>query len=77
VARSGLVTAPPALFWASWPTLLTSSSRRASRDKILMPEKSQVNLSLGRFLKYQNTQNLVFLSCKVITKITGIDEQSP
>jgi hypothetical protein len=56
---------------------LTSSSPDGSRDKILMPKKSQVNLSLGRFLKCENTQNRVFLFYRVITKIRGIDEKSP
>jgi hypothetical protein len=28
-------------------------------------------------LKLKNTQNRVFLSCRVITKIRGIDEKSP
>jgi hypothetical protein len=55
VARSGLVTVPPVLFWASWPTSLTSSSLGASHDKILTPKKSQVNLSSERSLKRQNT----------------------
>jgi hypothetical protein len=36
-----------------------------------MCEKSQVNLSLGRFLKCKNAQNMVFLFCRVITKIRG------
>jgi hypothetical protein len=44
-----------------------------SRDKILTPKKSQVNLSSGRFLKHKNTQKRVFLFCRVITKIRGID----
>jgi hypothetical protein len=42
-----------------------------------MPEKLQVNLSSGRFLKRKNTQNRVFLFCRVITKIRGIDGKSP
>jgi hypothetical protein len=56
---------------------LTSSSPGASRAKILKPEKSQVNLSAGRSLKYKNTQNRVFLFCGVITKIRGIDGKFP
>jgi hypothetical protein len=63
--------------WSSWPTSLTSCSLKGSHDKILMPEKSQINLSLGRFLKRQNTQNNVFLFCRVITKIRGTDGKSP
>jgi hypothetical protein len=39
----------------SWPTLLTSCLLDGSRDKIFTPEKSQVNLSSGRFLKRKNT----------------------
>jgi hypothetical protein len=31
---------PPVLVWASWPSLLTSWSLDASRNKILMPKKS-------------------------------------
>jgi hypothetical protein len=42
-----------------------------------MPEKSQVNLSSGRFLKCKNTQNRVFPFCRAITKIRGIDGKSP
>jgi hypothetical protein len=49
---------PPGLFWPLWPPSLTSRALKGSRDKIL---KSHVNLSLGRFLKPQNTQNGVFL----------------
>jgi hypothetical protein len=56
---------------------LTSSSPGASHDKILMLQKSQVNLSLGRFLKFKNTQNRVSPFHRVITKIRGIDEKSP
>jgi hypothetical protein len=57
--------------------LLTPSSPDASCNKILTPEKSQVNMSSGRSLKRQNTQNRVFLSYRVITKIRGIDGKSP
>jgi hypothetical protein len=42
-----------------------------------MLQKSWVNLSSGRFLELKNTQNMVFLSRKVITKIRGIDGKSP
>jgi phage/plasmid primase-like uncharacterized protein len=77
VAWSGLVTAPPGLFWVSWPTSLTSSSPDASRDKILTLKKSQINLSSGRFLKGQNMQNNIFLSYRAITKISGVDGKSP
>jgi hypothetical protein len=68
VARPGLGPMPPGLVWPSWPTLLTSCTREGSCDKILTPEKSQVNLSLGRFLKYKNTQNRVFMFYRVIPK---------
>jgi hypothetical protein len=56
---------------------LTSSPQGASHDKILTLQKSQVNLSLERFLKLKNTQNRVFLFYRVITKIRGIDGKSP
>jgi hypothetical protein len=56
---------------------LTSSPPGASRGKILMPEKSQVNLSPGRSLKRKNMQNRVLLFCRVITKIRGINGKSP
>jgi hypothetical protein len=63
VARPGQWTMPPGLVWPLGLILLTSSPPLgASRGKILMPEKSQVNLSLGRSLKRQNTQNGVFCS---------------
>jgi hypothetical protein len=42
-----------------------------------MSEKFQVNLSSGRSLKRQNTQNTIFLLCRVITKIRGVDGKSP
>jgi hypothetical protein len=77
VARPGLGHAPPCLFWSLWPPSLTSRAPEGSRDKVLTPKKSQVNLSSGRFLKCQNTQNRVFLFCRVITKIRGIDGKSP
>jgi hypothetical protein len=56
---------------------MTSSPPGASHDKIIMPKKSQVNLSPGRSVKRKNTQNRVFLFCRVITKIRGIDGKSP
>jgi hypothetical protein len=40
-------------------------------------EKSQVLLSLRRSLKVKNTQNRVFLFCRVITQIKGIIGKSP
>ena len=40
--------------------------------KIFILEKSPVNLSPYRSLKLKNTQNMVFLSCRVITKIMVI-----
>jgi hypothetical protein len=66
----------PVLVWLLGLVSLTSSPPGASYGKILMPEKSQVNLSPGRSLKRKNTQNKVFLFCRVITKIKGIDEKS-
>jgi hypothetical protein len=62
-----------------WPLGLVSltSSPDASRNKILTPEKSQVNLSSEWFLKYKNKQNRIFLFCGVITKIRGINGKSP
>jgi hypothetical protein len=56
---------------------LTSSSPGTSHDKILTLQKSQVNLSLGKSVKLKNMQNRVFLSCRVITKIRGIDGKFP
>jgi hypothetical protein len=57
VARLRQGPVPPSIVWASWPPSLTSCALDSSRDKTLTPEESQVNLSLGRFLKCQNTQN--------------------
>jgi hypothetical protein len=76
VARPSQGLAPPGLVWHLGPISLTSSSLGASQGKILMPKKSQVNLSTGRFLKHKNTQNGVFLFCRVITKIRGSMENS-
>jgi hypothetical protein len=56
---------------------LTSSSLGGSHDKILMLQKSEVNLSPRRSQKIKNKQNRVFVSCIVITKIRGIDGKSP
>jgi hypothetical protein len=56
---------------------LTSFPPDASHGKILKVQKSWVNLSPGRSLKHKNTQNGVFLSCRVITKIRGIDGKYP
>jgi hypothetical protein len=56
---------------------LTSCAPEGSHDKILTPKKSQVNLSSGRFLKCQNTQNRDFMFYRAITKIKGIDGKSP
>jgi hypothetical protein len=56
---------------------LTFCAPKGFLDKILTLKKSQVNLSLGRFLKRKNTENRVFLFCRVITKIRGIDGKSP
>jgi hypothetical protein len=51
------------LIWPLGLVLLTSSSPGASRGKKLMPEKSQVNLSSGRFLKHKNTKT--WFSCSI------------
>jgi hypothetical protein len=77
VARPGQGLMPPMLVWPMGPILLTSSSRDGSHDKILTLKKSHLNLSSGRFLKCKNTQNRIFLFCRVITKIRGIDGKSP
>jgi hypothetical protein len=61
VACLGQGPMPPCLVWPLGPISLTSSYLGTSRGKILTPKKSQVNLSLGRFLKGKNTQNRVFL----------------
>jgi hypothetical protein len=66
----------PVLVWPLGLASLTYSPRGASHDRILTLQKSQVNLSSGRFLKLKNTQNRVFLFCRVITKIRGIDGKS-
>jgi hypothetical protein len=65
------------LVWPLGLLSLSSSSPGAYHGKILMPEKSEFNLSSGSFLKRKNTQNRVFLFYKVITKIRGIDGKSP
>jgi hypothetical protein len=49
VARLGQGSVPPMLVWPMGPISLTSSSPCGSRDKILKPDKSQINLSSGRF----------------------------
>jgi hypothetical protein len=71
VAQPSLVATPPVLVRPLGLVSLTSSSSGVYRDKILTLQKSQVNLSLGRSLKLKNTQNRVFLSCRVITNIRG------
>jgi hypothetical protein len=73
VAQLGLGPAPPVLVWPSWPPSLTSCAPEGSRNKILMLKKSQVSLNSVRFLKHKNTQNRVFMFCRVIIKIRGID----
>jgi hypothetical protein len=75
VARPARRPAPPVYVRPLGLVSLTSSD--VSRDKILTLQKSQVNLSQGRSLKLKNTQNRVFLSCRVITKIMEIDGKSP
>jgi hypothetical protein len=69
--------APPCLVWPLGLISWTSCAIGASHGKILTPEKSQINLSLGRFLKHKSTQNRVNLFCRVITKIRRIDGKSP
>jgi hypothetical protein len=68
---------PPVLVWPPGLVLLTSSPAGASHGKILMPRKSQVNLSIGRSLKHKNMQNRVLMFYKVITKLRWIDGKSP
>jgi hypothetical protein len=60
VARPSRRPVPPVLVQPLGLVSWTSSPPGASRDKILTLQKSEVNLSLGRFLKLQNTQNRVF-----------------
>jgi hypothetical protein len=50
---------------------LTFGAPEGSHDKILTPKKSQVNMSLRRFLKHKITQNMVFINGRVITEIGG------
>jgi hypothetical protein len=69
--------APPVLVRPLGLISLTYCSLCASRDKILTLKKSQVNLSPGMSLKLKNTQNMIFMSYRVITKIRGIDGKSP
>jgi hypothetical protein len=76
VAWPGHGPMPPMLVWPLGPISLTSSSLGGSRDKILTPEKSQVKLSSGRFLKHKQ-ENRVFLFYRVITIIRGINGKSP
>jgi hypothetical protein len=68
VARHGLGVTPPVLKWDSWPPSLTSCTLGASHGKILMPKKSQVNLSPRRFLKHKNTQNRFSCSVELLPK---------
>jgi hypothetical protein len=70
----GATTRPGRATWARLapgPHLIDFLIFRASRGKILMLQKSWVNLSSGRFVELKNTQNKVFLSRGVITKIRG------
>jgi hypothetical protein len=64
------------LFLASGLLSLGSSAPGPSVDKILSLEKFPINLISFRFLKVKNTQNRVFLFCRVITKIRGVTEIS-
>jgi hypothetical protein len=78
VVRLGQGPTSPVLVWPLGLVSLTSSPPGASHGKILTPKKSHVNLSAGkRSLKRKNTQNMVFLFCRVITKIRGVDGKSP
>jgi hypothetical protein len=69
--------APPMLVWDVVAPSRASSSHVYSQVKIWTPEKASVNLSLGKSLKHQNTQNMYFLFCRVITKIRKINKKSP
>jgi hypothetical protein len=71
VERPSLVAMPPRLVHPLGLISLTSSSPGTSRDKILTLQNFSVNLSSGRSLKLENTQNRVFLSYRVITKMGG------
>jgi hypothetical protein len=64
VARPGLGPAPLVLVWPSRPPSLTSRAPQGPHDKILTPKKSQVNLSLGRFLNGKKIHKTEF-SCFV------------
>jgi hypothetical protein len=77
VAWPGWGPMPPPPVWPPGLVSLTSSPPCASRGKTFTPKKSQVNLSPGRSLKHKSTQNRVFLFCRVITKIRGINGKSP
>jgi hypothetical protein len=77
VVRPGQGPVPPVLVCPLGLVSLTSSPKGASRGKLLTPKKSQVSLSLGRSLKCKSMQNRVFLFCRVIIKIRGIDRKSP
>jgi hypothetical protein len=71
VALPGMGPTPPMLVWSLVAHFSTSSCQVASYVKIIKPKKSLVNLSSVRSLKRQNTQNMYFLSRRVITKIRG------
>jgi hypothetical protein len=68
---------PPMLLWDVVAPSRASSSHVYSQVKIWTLEKASVNLSLGKSLKHQNTQNMYFLFCRVIAKIRKIDRKSP
>ena len=69
--------APPGLSFPPWLHLRDSKAKFVIFRKIIIHEKSPVNLSPYRSLKRENTQNRVFLSCRVITKIKGTLREIP
>ena len=77
LARPSKVGAPPGLFWPSGLSRWASRAHAASPDEKMTLQKSQVNLTPYRSLKVKNTQNRVFLFCRVINQIKGIIGKSP
>jgi hypothetical protein len=72
VARHGRLAAPPGLVWPSGLSRCASKVNCVSLDEKIMLQKSQLNLTLYRYLKMNNTRNRVFLFCRVIIHIKGI-----
>ena len=77
VARLGGMPRHPYSFWPPVSVRLISGLQITSLRKILILEKSYVNLTLYRSLKVKNTQNREFMFYIFITKIRGIIEKSP